>query len=483
MDIMETAGLVRPKGNGTGDQVDAVPGEEFDEISRLLAAVCRTPVSMIMLVDEKGTWYKASGFLRMNEPGIGARFCEETLRQGETLVVGDAASDDRFRMNPQATGEPGIRFFAGVALLGSDGSPVGVLCSADMVPRVLTSEQEESMELLSRQLRARMQLREERGRREDLIRACERATAGLRASEELFRAFMNASPFLSYIKDAAGRLLFYNRSFARRFGVSEYAWLGRTDEQLWAANMTAPMRMRDLEVMAGERMVESEERVRAADGTVSSWKTFKFPCHDSAGNTLLAAVAVDVSEEVARKAELERYQLEMEEANDQLRRLAVTDELTGLRNRRAFEERLISEFSMARRRNRDLSVLLLDVDNFKGINDQWGHPAGDAVLRRLGAVLRTTVRLPDLVARYGGEEFVVLLPESNIESAKGLANRLMERVAAQLWDHEPVTISVGLAVIHDELVDGYELVGLADQALYAAKRAGKNRAVVYGGEA
>ena len=79
----------------------------------------------------------------------------------------------------------------------------------------------------------------------------ERASANLRASEELFRAFMNASPFLSYIKDAAGRLLFYNRSFAQRFGVSEYAWLGRTDEQLWSRKLTKSVRTHDLEVMAG----------------------------------------------------------------------------------------------------------------------------------------------------------------------------------------------------------------------------------------
>jgi diguanylate cyclase (GGDEF)-like protein/PAS domain S-box-containing protein len=399
------------------------------------------------------------------------------------MVIENTAVDSRFRMHAQVVGEPRIRFFAGAPVVLTGGLPVGVLCAIDVVPRVLTSEQEEAMELLARQLQARLELRRERALREEFVRESERAASSLRASEELFRAFMNASPFLSYIKDAAGRLLFYNRSFARRFGVSEFAWLGRTDEQLWAANMAAPMRERELEVMAGGHMVESEERIRAADGTVSSWRTFKFPCHDSAGNTLLAAVAVDISEEVLRKAEIERYQVEMEEANEQLRQLAVTDELTGLRNRRAFEERLVLEFSMSRRRKRDLSVLLLDVDDFKRINDQWGHPAGDAVLRRLGAVLRTTVRLPDLVARYGGEEFVVLLPESDAESALSLAQRLMERVAAESWDHDPVTISVGLAGMHESLTNGYQLVGRADQALYAAKRAGKNRAVIFRGDA
>ncbi len=379
-------------------------------------------------------------------------------------------------------GDPKIRFFAGAPIFGEDGESVGVLCVIDMVPRVLTSEQEESLVLLVRQLKARMDLDRQRAALQKLVHEKERSSANLRASEELFRAFMNASPFLSYIKDAAGRLLFYNRSFARRFGVSEYAWLGRTDDQLWSRDLSAPMRVHDLEVMAGGRMVEAEEKIRSPEGTVTTWKTYKFPCHDSAGNVLLAGVAVDITEEVARKAELERYQEEMQEANAQLRRLSVTDELTNLRNRRAFEERLVLEFSMARRRKRDLAVLLLDVDYFKRINDQWGHGAGDAVLRRLGAVLRTTVRLPDLVARYGGEEFAVLLPESNADAAVGLANRLMERIATETWDHEPVTVSIGLTALSDMLLNGFQLVAQADEALYAAKRAGRNRIVVYGGD-
>ncbi len=185
--------------------------------------------------------------------------------------------------------------------------------------------------------------------------------------------------------------------------------------------------------MSGGSTVEAEERLRSPDGTVTVWKTYRFPCFDSSGNLLLAGLAMDVTEERERKQELERYQEEMQAANEQLRRLSVTDELTGLRNRRAFEERLLLEFSMSRRRHRELAVLLIDVDNFKTINDRWGHGAGDAVLRRLGAVLRTTIRLPDLVARYGGEEFVVLLPESGPEAALGFSRRLMDRMASETW--------------------------------------------------
>jgi diguanylate cyclase (GGDEF)-like protein/PAS domain S-box-containing protein len=465
----------------TRDLLDSQPELECEELVQLAAAICGTPIGLVTLLDERRQWCRASEHWKMGETPREVAFCAHAIRQTDMFLVKDALMDARFASNPLVTSDPAIRFFAGVALFTSDGESLGTLCVVDMAPRILAAEQASALEVLGRQVSVRLEAMVQRKALAEVMAEKEKAGANLRASEELFRAFMNASPFLSYIKDAAGRLLFYNRSFAQRFGVSEYAWLGRTDEQLWSRKLTKSVRTHDLEVMAGGRMVETEEHIRNSDGTVSSLRSFKFPCHDSAGNVLLAGVAVDVSEEVAHQIELERYHRELEEANDQLRKLAVTDELTGLRNRRSFEERLVMEFSMARRRKRELSVLLIDVDNFKMINDRWGHAAGDEVLRRLGMILRTTVRLPDLPARYGGEEFVVLLPESGEESAMGLARRVMQRVAAEDWENEPLTISVGMAAMNESLESGFQLVELADEALYAAKRAGKNRVMVHSG--
>lgn len=465
----------------TRELLDSQPELECQELVQLAAAICGTPIGMVTLLDERSQWYRASEELKLGETPREVAFCAHAIRQTQLFVVKDSLTDARFGSNPLVTADMPIRFFAGVAFHTKDGTPLGTLSVVDTVPRILAAEQAHALEVLGRQVGVRLESIVQRHALEQALNEKDKATAGLRASEELFRAFMNASPFLSYIKDAAGRLLFYNRSFAHRFGVSEYAWLGRTDEQLWSRQLTKSVRTHDLEVMAGGRMVETEEHIRAADGTISSLRSFKFPCHDSAGNMLLAGVAVDISAEVAHKAELERYHRDLEEANDQLRKLAVTDELTGLRNRRSFEERLVMEFSMARRRKRELSVLLIDVDNFKLINDRWGHAAGDDVLRRLGTVLRTTVRLPDLPARYGGEEFVVLLPESGEESAMGLARRVMQRVASEPWENDSVTISVGMAAMNESLENGFQLVELADEALYAAKRAGKNRVMVHSG--
>ncbi|MDE3105635.1 MAG: diguanylate cyclase [Acidobacteriota bacterium] len=463
------------------EMLDPTPEADCKELVRLAAQICGARKGLLTLLDERRQWFRVSSSFKIEDTPREVAFCAYAIRQNELFVVKDALSDSRFSTSPLVLGEPPIRFFAAMPMFTPDGHAIGTLSILDSEPRLLTPEQENALKVLARQVSTRLELRQAKRALEQATKEKDKIAAALKASEELFRSFMNASPFLSYIKDAAGRLLFYNKSFAKRFGIGEYNWLGRTDERLWSPNLSRSARAHDLEVMAGGKMVETEEHIRGADGVTSTWRSFKFPCSDSAGNMLLAGVAVDVTEEVSRKAELVRYHQELEEANEQLRKMAVTDVLTGLKNRRAFEERLVMEFSMARRRRRELAVLLIDVDNFKQINDRFGHAAGDDVLRKLGALLRTTVRLPDLPARYGGEEFVVLLPESGEESALGLARRIMERVAAEQWNNERMTVSIGTAAMNESLVNGLQLVALADEALYAAKRAGKNRVMVHGG--
>ena len=176
----------------------------------------------------------------------------------------------------------------------------------------------------------------------------------------------------------------------------------------------------------------------------------------------------------ARDAELVRYQAELEAANDRLRNLVVTDDLTGLRNRRAFEERLAFEFSMARRKKRDLTLVLIDADNFKRINDQFGHPVGDSVLQHVARVLQDTVRLTDLAVRFGGEEFAVILPENDEQGGFLWCKRFQDALAEAAWEYCPVTVSMGAAGLTIACVDGNHLVAIADQALYRAKQRGKN---------
>jgi len=164
---------------------------------------------------------------------------------------------------------------------------------------------------------------------------------------------------------------------------------------------------------------------------------------------------------------------------EQAEKLATTDGLTGLLNRRTLGSQLMARVREAQRYRRPLSVLLLDVDHFKKVNDTHGHPAGDAVLRGVAAVARAQARETDLVARYGGEELVVVLPQTDAAGARAIAERLRAAVesTAHATDQGPlrVTVSVGVATWPGGGQTGDELLTAADRALYRAKQTGRNR--------
>lgn len=177
---------------------------------------------------------------------------------------------------------------------------------------------------------------------------------------------------------------------------------------------------------------------------------------------------------------------ELEAANRQLETLSITDELTGLANRRRFDHYWTEEWQRAVRQGTPLAVIMIDVDHFKNYNDHYGHQSGDACLRRLGAVLRLTIRRAgELAARYGGEEFVVVLPGATAQQSAETAAALLAAVDAEQIPHaaSPVasvlTLSMGVAVGSPSAGEDRErLIRLADEALYRAKQQGRNRVVM-----
>jgi diguanylate cyclase (GGDEF)-like protein len=161
---------------------------------------------------------------------------------------------------------------------------------------------------------------------------------------------------------------------------------------------------------------------------------------------------------------------------EQVRQLAYRDGLTGVFNRRYFETRILEEIARANRYQTDVSVLMIDIDQFKQLNDEFGHLLGDEVLRRMSALFTQHLRKSDIVCRYGGDEFAVLLPEMNSETAIAVAEKL--RRLAQLCEFagvpRPVTLSVGAASVPANGVSRDNVIRAADEALYAAKQSGRN---------
>jgi diguanylate cyclase (GGDEF)-like protein len=167
------------------------------------------------------------------------------------------------------------------------------------------------------------------------------------------------------------------------------------------------------------------------------------------------------------------------DARDRLERQASTDPLTGIADRRAFDERLSAEVARAQRYKRDLSLAIIDVDNFKAVNDLHGHPAGDRVLVGFAQRLNAQSRAGELVARIGGEEFAWLMPETDHNAAHAAASRVREAVeSTPFGDVGKVTISAGIRS-NTQARTVEELLRFADQALYSAKEGGRNTSVIY----
>ncbi|SDB32111.1 PAS domain S-box-containing protein/diguanylate cyclase (GGDEF) domain-containing protein [Desulfonatronum thiosulfatophilum] len=282
-------------------------------------------------------------------------------------------------------------------------------------------------------------------------------------SEELERYFTTSLDLLC-IANTKGEFIRLNPEWEKVLGYSLTELEGRN-----FFDFVHPDDMEDTvaavsRLDAQEQVLNFENRYRRKDGSYSwiEWRAFP-------RNGTIYAVARDITR---RKADEEK-----------LNRLATTDSLTGLCNRRAFMQTLETELGRYRRYGKHASLLMLDLDHFKTINDTHGHAGGDEVLRYFAMLLQETVRETDLPGRLGGEEFAVLLPETKVSSALVIAERLLRKVRETVvWTHAGTasfTVSIGLGVMQPEDSTPDSLLARADAALYRAKDNGRDRVEVY----
>lgn len=315
--------------------LDTLPEQGYDDITRLAAYICKTPIALVSLVDASRQWFKSKVGLSVQETARSEAFCAHALLQPQQmLLVEDALTDARFSDNRLVVGPPYIRFYAGVPLLTPSGEALGTLCVIDTQPRKMGATDQEALSRLARQVMIQLELRK-------------------------------------------------------------------------------------------------------------------------------TAFAIQQAEQ------------ELQRLNQALIAQTLTDPLTQVNNRRALEISLVREWERAFRYSQPLSLLMLDVDDFKSYNDKFGHQAGDEVLRRVANIISCDARQPDFVARYGGEEFVIVLPETDSGGALHIAERIRYKIEQTTWTQRPVTVSIGVASYGSQ-ADAGALLSQADQAMYRAKQAGRN---------
>lgn len=318
--------------------LDTLPGQSYDDITQLAAYICKTPISLISLIDESRQWVKSKAGVEVSEIPREEAFCAHAILQPENiLVVRNTLDDPRFSNNPLVTGDPSVRFYAGAPLVTKTGEALGTLCVIDTQPRDLDEQALSALRSLARQVMAQLEL----------------------------------------------------------------------DKAL---------------------------------------------------------------------VKLQNYQADIARLNLALAEQSITDELTQLKNRRAIQQTLSAEWERAFRYSTPLSLLMIDIDQFKSYNDEFGHPAGDQVLRKIAQLITQWARQSDLAARFGDEEFVIILPETDSDGALQIAERVRYRVELDDWPNRPITISIGVCSYGNQ-TDAMTMLEQAGQALCRAKYAEGNRVV------
>ncbi|MGQ0641319.1 MAG: sensor domain-containing diguanylate cyclase [Gemmatimonadaceae bacterium] len=304
-------------------------------------------------------------------------------------------------------------------------------------------------------------------------------------SQQLWRAFIEQAPAAIAMFDVEMRYLAVSKRFIsdagfspdiELYGASHYHVFPTMPEQWKEAHRRA---------LRGEVVTVDDDRFETSDGRVQ-WLHWEVrPWYDVKGLAGVVVFTEDVTRRKDATDDLRKLNAELEdrvrERTQQLENLAreleelsLTDQLTGLANRRAIDQKLAEEIQLAVRHSTPLSLLLLDVDHFKQYNDAFGHPAGDEVLRTVGKVLQSHSRATDCAARWGGEEFAVLLRHTGADGARVVAERMRQAVAAVRWSNRAVTVSVGAATLGVTGSNDGALLAEADKALYEAKRRGRD---------
>jgi diguanylate cyclase (GGDEF)-like protein/PAS domain S-box-containing protein len=289
--------------------------------------------------------------------------------------------------------------------------------------------------------------------------------ARLRDAGRMYSSILDNAPMLISSKDLHGNILMANKYFEVLDGYDPANFVGRNVFEAFPPEIAEQLWRNDLRAATEGRPVHEEETVYHRDKTAHTYATVKFPLYDGNG-AMCGTCAVSVDVTAARLAQMD----------------SVTDELTGLKNRRYFNMLFMEEQRRAHREGRTLTLMLADVDSFKGYNDCYGHPRGDVVLAQVARTIRAALHRPgDLAFRIGGDEFACLFSTGSEQESMDLAARMLAQFAALGITHEhngqhaTATLSIGLAFlapgVETPMALAYEQ---ADQALYRAKHNGRN---------
>jgi diguanylate cyclase (GGDEF)-like protein/PAS domain S-box-containing protein len=293
-------------------------------------------------------------------------------------------------------------------------------------------------------------------------------------AEYLLETFLENTPDHMYIKDLDGRFTQISASLGRWMGFDDpQAAIGLTDSDIFAPSHAGPARAAELEIMrTGRPIVGLEEREEWPDGRITWVSTTKVPLRSRDQQMLgIFGLSRDITERKLADGRAQEQAEQLEKLAAQLEQLSLEDELTDLYNRRGLDLLGGNAVARAAREGSPLSVLFMDLDGLKTINDGFGHAAGDSALVVAATILRDTVRETDIVGRIGGDEFAAVLVGVSALEAEELCERVRRATSANAPGEHALTVSIGVAGLQQgELETLDELIATADRAMYDGRR-------------
>ena len=286
--------------------------------------------------------------------------------------------------------------------------------------------------------------------------------------KELLDTVLENLDALVYMKRADRRFVYANKQLANVFGRPLEDVLGRLDSELMPKDVADGFWAIDQQILASGQRFAGEQSLVDAQGRKRHYWSVVVPCEDGDGQNALIGLITDITA--------------LHDLKEELQQQARTDGLTGCVNRRHFFELAEAEYARSRRHGTPLSLIAIDIDHFKRINDRYGHPVGDIVLQDFVGCCRGLLREVDILARAGGEEFCILLPDTRLDVAREIAERIRTMtMACHPIDAHPslqINASFGVTALESTDPDFQSLFARADRALYLAKDRGRNCTVV-----
>ncbi|NTX06756.1 MULTISPECIES: diguanylate cyclase [unclassified Myxococcus] len=438
------------------------------------------------------------------------RVQRERFGAGEGIIGGVLKRRAPVRMN-SAQGLKGVTYYEGsgpnvqallaVPIIEGSGLVRGVLVADRLSHEPFSDQDEKLLSTIAGEVlrsieveRVMSYIRKTRDEKDRFFKAIEELNrAG--SPEQVFVAVLESTRQLASLDFCAVTLVSEvdgkrMHRVARMTGVTAHgkALEGRSfaDNNGLVANVVrygAPLPGRDLKAMDRQVIFDDETQIRG----LGALKIFPLVAGDRILGTLVAGSRkkANFEQDVLRMIEVIAIQAAQAvlraQLYEQMERMATTDGLTGLFNHRTFQAKADEILAQARRYQRKCSVVLTDVDHFKSVNDTYGHPTGDQVLKGVARIIKSMARDTDVVARYGGEEFVIIMPETDAKGAFTISERIREAVKAEVFQTEMgplrITMSLGIATFPDHGMEKQQLIDLADQCLYHSKRNGRNQSV------